>query len=654
MAFPILGNPKETFLDSAGAHLDSGTLAVLEPTDDTNKASYPTADDADAATNANVNPVVLDSRGEAPTGLFGRDDEKYKLVLKDSGGTTIWTVDDVRCPLRLDSTAYDQGGTNADKRSVESRLRERSYTKDWGAVVDGSTDDKAKVTDAFTDEDGITLSKGNSVIASSVAVGNDEGLYGEVITSKITADDAIGSGIPLIAIAAARAKVDGVHIDLPGTASNAGRGIRLREVTDSMIVGSRFKSEKVGAWPILFDQNVDRIGVIACEFDTISNAIIWKPNLIAPTVETYNGTMFLAALNNIRGASSGGRIGVSIDGDCTGGAVIGNLIYNLAGESGSQAFAVGLANDGGNLDKLSGVMCIGNIGHTLNDEIFHQEDECNGVFWIGNAGIGGTDGVYVINTVGQQSGFPRNVGIIANFCRDLSETGVYVAGTGESHNFNIIGNIVENFGTGGAQRGILVGQANSSHHNILANIIDGGTGDGIEAQGTSKTNISYNIVSSASDDGLVLATSPTHSVYIESNNILSDATGGPIDESKVDGASGDKDVYRYNVDSATSADHMLGHFRRPAVITRVEIIYEDAADGTASPALNVGFSGGAEVISAATLKDASPAGAQWSVDNLNTFVSRLVPAGSVLTASLTTGTSNTYKFTIKVNYFEYS
>jgi polygalacturonase len=54
--------------------------------------------DADAATNANVNPVVLDSRGEPPNGLFGIDGEDYKLTLKDEDGTTIWTVDDVFLP----------------------------------------------------------------------------------------------------------------------------------------------------------------------------------------------------------------------------------------------------------------------------------------------------------------------------------------------------------------------------------------------------------------------------------------------------------------------------------------------------------------------------------------------------------------------------
>ena len=117
MSFPILGNPKPTFLDSSGNPLASGTLSVLEPTTDANKAYYPTADDADAGTNSATGDITLDSRGEPTNALFGIDDQKYKLVLKDSTPTTIWTVDDIRCPTRSltleGSTAQTLSGAGA-------------------------------------------------------------------------------------------------------------------------------------------------------------------------------------------------------------------------------------------------------------------------------------------------------------------------------------------------------------------------------------------------------------------------------------------------------------------------------------------------------------------------------------------------------------
>ena len=99
MSFPIFGHPKQGFFDSNGVPLSSGTLTITDPSTDLFKATYPTADDADAATNANANPLTLDSRGEPGTGFFGVDGETYKIVLKDSDGNTIWTVDDVKVPL---------------------------------------------------------------------------------------------------------------------------------------------------------------------------------------------------------------------------------------------------------------------------------------------------------------------------------------------------------------------------------------------------------------------------------------------------------------------------------------------------------------------------------------------------------------------------
>lgn len=99
MAFPLLGTPKPQFFDSSGDLLVSGTLSILEPTNDSNKTYYPTADDADAGTNGASGDITLNARGEPDNALFGVNGEKYKIVLKDSGGTTIYTVDDIQLPL---------------------------------------------------------------------------------------------------------------------------------------------------------------------------------------------------------------------------------------------------------------------------------------------------------------------------------------------------------------------------------------------------------------------------------------------------------------------------------------------------------------------------------------------------------------------------
>jgi hypothetical protein len=97
MAFPLI-NPYQQFFDSSGSPLASGTIEFRNPTTNALINSYPTADDADAQTNANDNPLTLNSSGAAASGLYLEDGVKYKVILKDSLGVTVKTDDDVRCP----------------------------------------------------------------------------------------------------------------------------------------------------------------------------------------------------------------------------------------------------------------------------------------------------------------------------------------------------------------------------------------------------------------------------------------------------------------------------------------------------------------------------------------------------------------------------
>jgi len=109
MSFPLI-NPTPTFTDSSGSPLASGTIEFRDPTSNDLINSYPTADKADAQTDPNANPLTLNSRGEAANGLYLEDGVKYKITLKDSNSDTIWTQDDVRCPIAL---PYLQTATEA-------------------------------------------------------------------------------------------------------------------------------------------------------------------------------------------------------------------------------------------------------------------------------------------------------------------------------------------------------------------------------------------------------------------------------------------------------------------------------------------------------------------------------------------------------------
>lgn len=86
----FLGFPKVMFLDNNGIPMVNGKVATYSGGTSTPLATYPTIADANTGTNANANPTLLDSRGEAVIVLTA---QSYKFTLQDSLGNTIWTVD---------------------------------------------------------------------------------------------------------------------------------------------------------------------------------------------------------------------------------------------------------------------------------------------------------------------------------------------------------------------------------------------------------------------------------------------------------------------------------------------------------------------------------------------------------------------------------
>ena len=135
MSFPLIP-PKIQFFDNSGNPLSTGTIEFRSPSTNLYTPSYPTADNADSQTNANSNPVILNSRGEAPAGIFLEDNVSYKVILKDSSGDTIWTIDDVKTPLSvaniLASTYTPAGGT---ARTIQSKLDEWVTPGDFGGSL---------------------------------------------------------------------------------------------------------------------------------------------------------------------------------------------------------------------------------------------------------------------------------------------------------------------------------------------------------------------------------------------------------------------------------------------------------------------------------------------------------------------------------------
>ncbi|MEI7507841.1 MAG: tail fiber protein [Flavobacterium sp.] len=95
---------KAQFIDAAGIPLAGGFLYTYEAGTTTPQATYVDA----AASTANSNPIILDSRGEANIWLSSAN---YKFKLTDANGTEIWTVDNIAAPSTALSPVFTSNVT---------------------------------------------------------------------------------------------------------------------------------------------------------------------------------------------------------------------------------------------------------------------------------------------------------------------------------------------------------------------------------------------------------------------------------------------------------------------------------------------------------------------------------------------------------------
>lgn len=214
MSFPLI-NPYQQFVDSSGNPLASGTIEFRDPTTNDLINSYPTADDADAQTNANANPLTLNASGAAASGLFLEDGVAYKVTLKDVNANTVGTWDDVRSPIALPylRTAAETtaGVTPSDVSYPEGDVRR------YGATGDGTTNDRAAFVTADSIGVEVIVSGGlDYVIGTSLTMTNpvridpfstikpssgatvtlNGGLLAIDRESKVTGDGTLVIGIP--------------------------------------------------------------------------------------------------------------------------------------------------------------------------------------------------------------------------------------------------------------------------------------------------------------------------------------------------------------------------------------------------------------------------------------------------------------------------
>jgi hypothetical protein len=206
--------PQFQALDSNGIPLEGGKLYTYITGTTTNKATYSNA----GLTIANSNPITLDARGEAE--IYGTG--TYKFVLKDSAGTTIWTVDPVYAANSTqwvdlegaaDAFVLDDDGDTTISAPTDDQIDIEVSGADQVRIVDGKiypvTDDDIDIGDATHEfKDGYfdgTLTTDAFVCSGASIIGGNETVTGNLfVTANVletTTATAVGTGAQTLSAA---------------------------------------------------------------------------------------------------------------------------------------------------------------------------------------------------------------------------------------------------------------------------------------------------------------------------------------------------------------------------------------------------------------------------------------------------------------------
>lgn len=94
-----IGNGQQ-FFDDNGTPLNGGYLYTYAAGSSTPLSTYTDS----AGTIANTNPIVLNVAGRTPQPIWMTYGSAYKLILKDSAGVLIWSIDNVQGIVTVEPT----------------------------------------------------------------------------------------------------------------------------------------------------------------------------------------------------------------------------------------------------------------------------------------------------------------------------------------------------------------------------------------------------------------------------------------------------------------------------------------------------------------------------------------------------------------------
>lgn len=197
----LLQSPKFQFVNSAGAPYAGGSLTFYLTGTTTPENTYTT----EALSIANSNPVTLNSAGWPATDIFLTPGTKYKVVLKDSSGNTIWTVDPVsttdlaRVPLWREYAGNPNGnvaGTAASSGVLPSMVWDRTNNRYWVCTTTGTAStavwtaiNPAATQLVWTIADRVSSTPATAADGTSYIIASS---FGSFVTGQIITDNGLG------------------------------------------------------------------------------------------------------------------------------------------------------------------------------------------------------------------------------------------------------------------------------------------------------------------------------------------------------------------------------------------------------------------------------------------------------------------------------
>src|SRR5687767_6608998 len=136
MTVRLAPNPKWQFFALNGAPLSQGSIDFFAAGSATRQNTF-----ADSTGNVpNPNPLPLNARGETPAGVWFTEGLRYKIIVKDSTGSVIWSEDNLQgindaaaaadewipaglTPLYLSPTTFSLPGDQTSAFHADRRLK---------------------------------------------------------------------------------------------------------------------------------------------------------------------------------------------------------------------------------------------------------------------------------------------------------------------------------------------------------------------------------------------------------------------------------------------------------------------------------------------------------------------------------------------------